>query len=121
MFVVAPTVLISVLTPVWRMRALTAAGLAVSASVRSIVFAILVALGIVLALHIGPVAISDLTTVRAGRNVIGPAGFRNFFNYSFLWLGLLANAVALVFTYFACRAIQVLALRFTLLRAFRPE
>ncbi len=83
--------------------------------------AILVALGIVLALHIGLFAISDLTTVRAGRNVIGPAGFRNFFNYSFLWLGLLANAVALVFTYFACRAIQVLALRFTLLRAFRPE
>jgi hypothetical protein len=121
LFYAAPTVLISLLTPAWRMRALTAAGLAVSASVRSIVFAMLIALGVVLALHIGLFAIADLTTIRSPRALLGPAGFRNFYNVTFLWLGLLANAVALVFTYFGCRAIQLLALRYTLKNAFRRE
>lgn len=118
---VAPTVLVSVFTPIWRMRALTATGLAVSARVQNTLFAILLALGVVLALHMGLFAISDVTTMRAWPGLIAPVGVRNFYTYSLLWLGFLANAVALIFTYFGCRVIQFLALRFTLKIAFQPE
>src|SRR5262249_52742048 len=113
---VLPSMLLSWFGPLWRMRALTAAGLSVSASVQNSAFAMLAGLGVVLGLHLGMFIIGNLTAFGMLRIVIGPVRLQ-----SYLWFGLLSATLSLIATYFVCRFIQIQALLYALRSAFRPE
>src|SRR5258708_38710545 len=100
----------------WRMRALTAAGLSVSGRVHSTPFALLGGLALVLGLHLGLLIIGNVTALNILRIIIGPVRFQGY-----LWFGLLSTTLSLLGTYFLCRVIQIQALIYALRSAFRPE
>jgi hypothetical protein len=113
---ILPFMLLSWFGPLWRMRALTAAGLAVSARVQNSAFAMLAGLGVVLGLHLGMLIISNLTAFGMLRILIGPVRVQ-----SYLWFGLLSATLSLIATYSLCRFVQIQALLYALRSAFRPE
>src|SRR5258708_7322678 len=99
---VLPSVLLGWLAPMWRMRALTAAGLSVSARVHNTASAMLGGLAVVLGLHLGLLIIGNVTALNILRIIIGPVRFQ-----SYLWFGLLSTTLFLLGTYFLSRVIHI--------------
>lgn len=115
LFVQLGIAVIYVREPWWRMRAIVALSLAISASVRQEAYAVLAALGVLLAIRIVQITLFvgvPLFVMLTGRDTFG-----------FAMLCLLPYMVALLYgtTFWLYNFLRVSALRFALRHAFRSE
>ncbi|MEP7288717.1 MAG: hypothetical protein ABI947_23440 [Chloroflexota bacterium] len=110
------------LEPLWRMRTVVAIGIAVSAGIRNLTFAVLAGFGLVFALHIGLVIVIAATTYGLAR-LLGSLVYSSsleslFFGSAALLFGTLV--VGFVINYFY-RRVQRYALRRAYRTAFRTD
>ncbi|MCC7451410.1 MAG: hypothetical protein IT324_28640 [Anaerolineae bacterium] len=109
--------------PLWRMKAMTAASVAVSSRVRNIIFVSLAGLGAVIALQLGLNALGSLPRpilfmlVGAPQSRSAPSGT----NFDFMTFMVLTNVIIYGGTLLLCWLMQRVSLRYALFAAFRPE